>query len=41
MILSKASYLSDIFGYEVYLLTDSQKSNEDFFFPLSLTLFVF
>ena len=35
MILSKASYLSDIFGYEVYLLTDSQKSNEDFFFPLS------
>jgi len=35
MILSKASYLSDNFGYEVYLLTDSQKSNEDFFFPLS------
>jgi len=35
MLLSKASYFADVFGYEVYLLTDSQKSNDDFFFPLS------
>lgn len=35
MILSKASYFADVYGYEVYLVTDSQKSNSDFFFPLS------
>ena len=35
MILSKASYLADVFGYEVYLVTDSQREGSDFFFPVS------
>lgn len=34
MILSKASYFADVYGYEVFLVTDSQKSN-DYFFPIS------
>lgn len=38
MILSKASYLADVLGYEVFLVTDSQKESSDFFFPLSKNL---
>ena len=38
MILSKASYLADVFGYEVYLITDSQRDVKDFFFPVSENL---
>lgn len=38
MILSKASYLADVYGHEVYLVTDSQRTNSDFFFPLSANL---
>ena len=35
MILSKASYLADVYGYDVCLLTDSQHKGGDFFFPVS------
>ena len=38
MILAKASYLADVFGYEVFLVTDSQRKNKDFFFPSSKNL---
>lgn len=35
IILSKASYLADVFGYDVCLVTDSQRDVKDFFFPIS------
>ena len=38
IILSKASYLADVFEYDVYLVTDSQRNNKDFFFPSSPNL---